>query len=382
MRGKKPLAIDVFCGAGGMSLGFEQAGFDVVAAFDIEERHVETHRLNFPKTRAVQLDLSKAPGATVRAEAGIGRRAIDVLFGGPPCQGFSVGGLRCETDPRNFLILHFARLVRELHPRYFVVENVEGLLYPHAEEILKSFIRRIRRAKYDVCEPISVLDAADFGVPQHRRRTFILGCRRDLPLPQYPSPRGLVGLDGTAYAPVVSDALAGLGIARGPNHRRHCKLCSMADSSGSHYAQLMSGQVRDPADHSYQRKWPAVISGCETTLHSADVKVRFSRTKPGKQELISRYYKLCVQGRARTIRAGTGDDHGSHTAPRPIHPCEPRCVTVREAARLHSYPDWFQFHSTIWHSFRQIGNSVPPLLARAVAMQLRDALSSSARRSG
>jgi DNA (cytosine-5)-methyltransferase 1 len=97
---------------------------------------------------------------------------------------------------------------------------------------------------------------------------------------------------------------------------------------------------------------------------------RFSATAQGEVESVSRFYKLALDGISNTLRAGTPSNRGAFTAPRPIHPSTPRCITVREAARLHSYPDWFRFHKTIWHGFRQVGNSVPPLLAKAVASQI------------
>jgi DNA (cytosine-5)-methyltransferase 1 len=119
------------------------------------------------------------------------------------------------------------------------------------------------------------------------------------------------------------------------------------------------------------------VSGCLRSLHSESVIKRFRATKPGGQEAISRYYRLAWNGISPTLRAGTGPDHGSHTAPRPIHPAKARCITVREAARLHTFPDWFSFHPTKWHGFRQIGNSVPPYLAKAVVKQIYDALTHS-----
>ena len=112
---------------------------------------------------------------------------------------------------------------------------------------------------------------------------------------------------------------------------------------------------------------PTALTGCLLTRHSDLTKARFSATAPGSVEPVSRFFRLPTDGAARTIRAGTTKEQGSFTAPRPIHPKEPRCITTREAARLHSFPDWFRFHVTKWHGFRQVGNSVPPFLAKAVA---------------
>jgi len=371
----RPVAMDLFCGAGGMSLGFEQAGFNVVAAFDSEQRHLDTHRLNFPKTQAHIADLSKVSGEDVLQTAGLADQTLDVLFGGPPCQGFSLGGKRDLADPRNSLILHFARLLRDISPRYFVVENVDGLLIGDAVKTLKSFKRRVRRAGYEVVEPIRILDAADYGVPQHRRRIFILGYRDDLPAPAYPAPRGYLGPDGVEYFPNVWDAISDLpsineSLALIDGHKYVGTL-----GSPSLYASFLRGDVVDPSDKTEPRERnESGLTGCFRTTHSRKAVNRFAKTQQGSSELVSRYHRLDSEGLSSTLRAGTGPDHGSHTAPRPIHPVEPRCITVREAARLHSFPDWFQFHSTRWHAFRQIGNSVPPRMARLVAEEVLQSL--------
>jgi DNA (cytosine-5)-methyltransferase 1 len=119
-----------------------------------------------------------------------------------------------------------------------------------------------------------------------------------------------------------------------------------------------------------ERQERELLSSSLRTVHTPDSVERFDRTPCGETEPISRFHKLDPQGICNTLRAGTASDHGAFTSPRPIHPKSPRCITVREAARLHSYPDWFRFHATKWHGFRQIGNSVPPLLAQAVAAQI------------
>lgn len=372
----RPTAIDLFCGAGGMTLGFEQAGFNVVAAFDLAEFNISTHEANFPHTSAFSVDLAKETGATLRELAKLGGRDIDVVFGGPPCQGFSVGGRRDADDARNLLVYDFARLVRQLCPKYFVMENVKGLMASHARPVLDSFIRRIKKSGYAIVEPIRVLNAADYGVPQRRWRTIILGYRDDLPAPEYPEPRGCVTKDGTRFDPVVKDAIADL-----PTLELFDALFEADEFDGrlddtiNPYALLMRGVTTDPTDKSPPRKVNSQrLTGCLRTKHSKETVRRFRSTRSGGAEPISRYIRLAWDDVAPTIRAGTGTDRGSHTAPRPIHPKLPRCISAREAARLHSLPDWFQFHGTRWHDFRQIGNSVPPLLARAVARQIADAL--------
>lgn len=370
-RPRKPLAIDLFCGAGGMSLGFEQAGFNVAAAFDREDWNIKTYRRNFPFSLAHARDLSKCDGAMIRKLSKIKNRSIDVVFGGPPCQGFSMGGKRDLDDKRNLLIYDFARLVRELKPKYFVMENVAGLMQSHSEPAIKSFVRRVKLAGYGVVEPIEILNAADFGVPQNRRRSFVLGYRKDLKAFDYPETVGCRNEAGQEFNPVVRDALCDL-----PKIEKFDVLFEVDFYRGtlgkpSSYSSILRGETRLENDHSRQRRRvPDRLTGCLRTMHSSKTKKRFAKTKPGTDEPVSRYFRLDPKSFARTIRAGTGVDHGSHTAPRPIHPTEPRCITTREAARLHSFPDWFEFHPTRWHGFRQIGNSVPPLFARAIGNSL------------
>ena len=335
----RPIAIDIFCGVGGMSLGFEQAGFDIIGAFDAEQRCIDVYNTNFPKSPATCIDLSKAKGTDLLPAS---QRRLDVLFGGPPCQGFSIGGRRNPVDSRNLLIFHFARFVRELKPRYFVLENVGGLAMKHAAPVLKSFLRRVRYAGYKTVSPIEVLVAADFGVPQRRHRVFILGYHEDETPPSYPSRCGIHDDAGKEYFPTVWDAISDL-----PKIGKYASLfhsdCFSGDlGDASHYAQLLRGEKNDGPDFASKRNVPDHLTGCLRTRHSALTISRFRSTPRGAQEPVSRYYRLHPRRDAPTIRAGTDRDHGQHTAPRPIHPYAPRCITVREAARLHSFPDWFQ----------------------------------------
>ncbi|MBM3473516.1 MAG: DNA cytosine methyltransferase [Armatimonadetes bacterium] len=362
MRRARPVAIDLFCGAGGMSLGFEQAGFDVVAAVESDPIHAATYQHNFPDAVVIERDVARVRGDRLRTVAGLDGADVDCLFGGPPCQGFSPAGRLEANDPRNELVLHFARLVRELAPRYFVLENVPGLVQAQGQRILNTFERRVTRSGYRLVWPPPVLDASDFGVPQRRRRVFLIGAREDVP--QLPAFR-----EGHRSArPTVWDALGDL-----PDVDALAELLEDDVYHGplgppSAYAAVLRGEATDPADHSHRRNGHRTgLTGCCRTLHTPETVARFDQTEPGAHEPISRFYRLPADGVAHTLRAGTGPERGSYTAPRPIHPLHPRCITVREAARLHSFPDWFQFHPTKWHGFRQVGNSVPPRLARAVA---------------
>jgi DNA (cytosine-5)-methyltransferase 1 len=360
----RPIGIDLFAGAGGMSLGFEQAGFDIVAAVEIDPIHCATHEYNFPETATICASVIDLTGAEIRHRAGLGdKKDIDVVFGGAPCQGFSLMGKRVFDDPRNQLVFHYVRLVKELNPKYCVFENVKGLTLGKHAQFLDELIAALGDAGYSVLTPYRVLNAADYGVPQDRRRLFLVGTRKDLKSPHYPEPnRDRV---------TVWDAIGDLPDADRFEALWEKDFISHEWATTSSYGRILRCLDPDPDDYSYQRKFLANMLTCSLrTQHTQSSRSRFEATLPGKTESISRFRKLEPEGICNTLRAGTDSARGAHTSPRPIHPFFPRVITVREAARLHSYPDWFRLHSTKWHGCRQIGNSVPPLLARAVACEL------------
>jgi len=364
---RRPIGIDLFAGAGGLSLGFERAGFDVAAAVEIDPIHCAVHEFNFPNTVTICKSVTDLDSVEIRSRAGIGDRTIDVVFGGAPCQGFSMIGKRALDDPRNGLVHHFVRLVLELRPKYFVFENVKGLTVgPHKkflEEIMEAFQED---GTYRVETDYRVLNAADYGVPQDRRRLFLLGARKGYALPTYPTPRRGV---------TVAEAIGDLPEAEDFPELIDRDWTPAKYKTSSSYAKKLRGIVNDPSDFSYRREFDRhVLTSSLRTYHTPLSQSRFAATACGETELVSRFHKLDPDGVCNTLRAGTNSDRGAFTSPRPIHPHTPRCITVREAARLHSYPDWFRFHVTKWHGFRQIGNSVPPLLAQAVAAQLMAAL--------
>jgi DNA (cytosine-5)-methyltransferase 1 len=139
----------------------------------------------------------------------------------------------------------------------------------------------------------------------------------------------------------------------------------------SEYASKLRNLSLTDDDYAYEREYNLDLLTCSRhTKHTQETIARFAATSPGKSDRISHFHRLDLDGLCITLRAGTASNRGAFTSPRPIHPITPRCITVREAARLHSYPDWFRFHATKWHGFRQIGNSVPPLLAKAVAKEI------------
>ena len=375
---KRPIAVDLFAGAGGMTLGFERAGFDVLAAVEVDPIHCGIHEYNFPLWSVFCRDITAVSGEFVRRNSGIKNREIDVVFGGPPCQGFSLIGKRLLEDPRNLLVFHFVRMVAELEPKYFVFENVKGMVSGKHQTFIQELIQKFAHCGYQVRQPHQVLNAACYGVPQNRERLFLLGCREGLPLPNSPEPRFQPPRSKASTShlnlpptPTVKEALQDL-----PEVENYPELTRQdwADADfgkPSFYGKMLRGIVKTSEDYSYPRQYNSRRLTCSLrTEHTIESIERFAQTSPGKTEPISRFHKLNPEGLCNTLRAGTPSSRGAYTSPRPIHPFTPRCITVREAARLHSYPDWFRFHATKWHGFRQIGNSVPPLLAQAIAGEI------------
>lgn len=372
---QRPIGIDLFAGAGGLSLGFEQVGFDVVAAVDIDPVHCAVHRYNFPNCATMPRSVVGLTGREIRQAACIGSRKVDVVFGGAPCQGFSMIGRRALDDPRNALVKEFLRIVAELDASYFVFENVKGLTIGQHRQLLEEFVLMAAELGYSVQIPWKVLDAAHYGTPQHRERLFIYGAKRHFQLPSYPRHVNRAA-DGRGKAssalpagPTVADALDDLPDAEGFEELRFTDEVQV-DVWGApgRYASELRCLANDAWHLGYVRNWnPSLLTSSARTEHTAISRNRFLKTRGGEIEPVSRFYKLAPDGLSNTLRAGTDGARGAFTSPRPIHYGKNRCVTVREMARLHGYPDWFRFNETKWHGARQIGNSVPPPLARAIA---------------
>jgi DNA (cytosine-5)-methyltransferase 1 len=291
-------------------------------------------------------------------------------------------GQRVLDDPRNALVREFLRLVAELDAKHFVFENVKGLTLGKHRQFLDEFVSKADEFGYYVQLPWKVLDAAHFAVPQHRERLFLLGTKKSRTAPKYPAPwtqpaDGRRRLRGDLErGPTAEEAIGDL-----PNADDFDVLNGTDSIAGapfarpSAYAAELRCLTNDAWHFGYVRKWnPAVLTSSARTGHTDISKRRFAQTAGGTTEPISRFYKLAPDGLSNTLRAGTDGARGAFTSPRPIHYEHNRCVTVREMARLHGYPDWFRFHETKWHGARQIGNSVPPPLARAVAAEVMVAL--------
>ncbi|MAE33745.1 MAG: DNA (cytosine-5-)-methyltransferase [Oceanospirillaceae bacterium] len=353
--------VDLFSGCGGFGLGAELAGFETYLAVDVDSVLNSSYQLNFPNAITVTMDLSK----TTESEWAklLQNESIDGVIGGPPCQAYSRMGRREANDPRRNLVYHFYRNVKIIKPKFFVMENVEGILdngnFTEVEESIK-----LISSEYEVVGPV-VINALDCGAPTSRKRVVIVGYKKtyfdaiseadfefrkkhvtvleaisDLPGPIQQS-KDKTNY-GWAHYPIVKD-----GISPYAKRMRKCR-------------RGLGSKISKTALKAFE------VSGNFETLHSPAVVERYKALKPDQVDSVSRAKRLSWDGYCPTLRAGTGSDKGSHQAVRPIHPTEPRVITVREAARLQGFPDWFIFHTAKWHSFRMIGNSVSPQVSENI----------------
>jgi len=407
-------AVDLFCGAGGLSEGLWQGGFQVVAAADHDPDACETYRLNFPGTEVIGGNLASGE---VRERLLVAARAhdeVDLLAGGPPCQAFSQvrNHDRVLEDPRNRLYGEFVRLLRELEPRALLLENVPGLMQLQGGAVRWQIEEDLSLGgAYRVAS--AVLDAGDFGVPQCRPRLIFLGVREDMELPGHPVGTGIVGtlrlarsaVGGERAYRVAGDArpdllemLADPQDARAVTTRQALSDLlepgdeySLAAQSGyQHWARQGSAQLQDHIPSRIREDTCLRLAAIPPGGNIYDLPAKLARRyltgkrwgPEGDGERLARrhynaYRRLHPDWLAWT--ANTKADFAYHYGP-------PRGLSVREAARLQGFPDRFHFTTAppgtpgqlrngARHSrYRQVGNAVPPLLAAAVAQQLAVAL--------
>ena len=357
----KPVLVDLFCGCGGFGLGGELAGFHSIAAVDIDQTLQSAYKKNFPNTKVINADISKLEKKDW--ENIIGKTKIDGVIGGPPCQGYSRMGVGDINDPRRQLLLEFFRHVNILQPKFFIMENVEGLLDKKNRSQLDIALKTVDK-KYKILSPI-IIDASKCGAPTIRKRVIVIGYD---PLAIHELTHGLFKFNEIPVT--VVDAIYDLAnpISQSKDVNDLGFASYKKTITISEYAKKMRlpppkhlGTNEAKLELKFQRS-----SGYFETIHASHVKERYKNVIPGKTDPVSRSKKLHWEGFSPTLRAGTGSDKGSHQAVRPLHPEEGRVITVREAARLQGFPDWFTFHPAKWHSFRMIGNSVSPIVSNKI----------------
>lgn len=340
--------LDLFCGAGGLSYGFESAGFNVLLGIDSDAKALETYELNHKGAKSICGDITQ-----IEYEKDIkpllGGKRIDVIIGGPPCQGMSLSGPRKFDDPRNKLYLSYIRLVKEIQPKAFVIENVPGLVTLFDGQIKDSIIEKFTQMGYRI--QYRTLCAADYGVPQSRKRVVFVGTKV-----------------GEFHYPKVN-----------PN----VVTCSMALSDLPPLEHELGEEVSDypiPPQNDYQRLMRArsdKVLNHVAANHSEKVQKIISLVPDGgnykdlpEEYRNTRNFHVAWTRFASNKPAPTIDTGHRHH----FHYKYNRVPTVRECARLQSFPDDFRFLGNKTQQFRQVGNAVPPLMAQAIAEQVKKML--------
>ena len=363
--------INLFSGAGGFSLGAKRAGFDIAGSVENDPKAISVYKRNFPNTPLWPKDISTISATDILQYFNLKVRGVDGIIGGPPCQGFSHMGHNNPKDPRNQLFIRFFEIVNKATPKFFLAESVPGILSPKNSKFIKQ-VRSKLGDEYEILEPMKLV-AKEFGAPTTRKRVFFFGYLKD----QINSVKSTEFEATNTKLVLVKDALKGLPEKVDPLWLREedgwkkIKKIIKGDFGSKLYDQIPHGVGDAKAIIRLQKK--SEVSGCLGTRHSDRVLDRYSKIEPGKIDHISKSRRLNSDGFCPTLTAGTGSDKGSFQAVRPLHPTEDRVITPREAARLQGFPDWFQFHPTKWHSFRQIGNSVSPILAEHILNVIKKA---------
>lgn len=350
--------IDLFCGCGGISWGFKKKGFSIVAGVDICEPALESYAKNFPGAKALRLDISKTSPEDFMHMMGMDPGSIDVLAGGPPCQGFSKNtpaSWRFLKDPRNQLYKAFLSYVEFIQPKVVIIENVAELYNAYNGVIREEILNVLREHGYSV--NVQVVDMSDYGVPQKRRRCLFFGSRNGMPSFPLKSERRVSAWDAISDLPVVNqgEGFDGMPYVSEPSndYQKHMRLCSSCVNN--HVARVMKPKQT--------ARIAALKPGQALKDLPADLKVKCGYS--------GAYGRLGCKMISPTItrwvfHIGSG---------RFAHPEEVRGLTMREAARLQSFSDDFYFCGTIIQQAGQIGNAVPPFFVEQLASEVISCLS-------
>lgn len=358
--------VDLFCGAGGLSEGFRQAGFEVVAGSDFDETAGKTFAATHPEAKFIGGRIQDLSVSRLLRETGLKPGQLDVLVGGPPCQGYSVYNHgRGTDDPRAGLFREYLRIVKGLKPRWLVMENVSGLTSIANGAIIREIKTEMNRLGYEV--DFRILKAEEYGVPQERRRIFFIANRTGADI-LFPTPT-----HGKDLLPFVTiwDAISDLPAVENGNGDNMQKYASAPKNS---YQKELRRNLRSVSNHSapklgklnLERMQHIPAGGSWRDIPFDLLPTGMQRAK--RSDHTKRYGRPFKTDLACTILTKCDVHWGAY-----IHPEQDRAITVREAARLQSFPDTFEFQGSRTDQYVQVGNAVPPLLGRAVAKALIEA---------
>ena len=342
----KPKILDLFCGCGGLSLGFEKAGFEVALALDVWNDAIKTYNKNHSNSVGICKDVHELENEFLKKFSE--EENIVGVIGGPPCQGYSTVGTRDVNDPRNHLYLEYCRIVEVINPQFFVIENVKGLLTLNKGMFKEDIIERFSRLGYNIS--FKVLNAADYGVPQNRQRVFFVGIKEDVF--EFPQEKNLKvsTLEALSDLPYLD------------NRKEYLSVYSYSDKGKlTEYQKLM-------------RKDSLMIYNHNETKHTEQTKNIISMIKDGGKisDLPEEYWGVRKYNKAFQRMNSKEPSHTIDTGHRNyFHYKENRVPSVRECARIQSFPDNFIFYGSKTSQYKQVGNAVPPLLAEHIALQIK-----------
>jgi len=346
----KPTIVDLFCGAGGLSCGFRHAGFSVLAGIDNRKEALVTYQRNFPGTKAINADIEKVTPREIAVDN------VDVIIGGPPCQGFSISGKRLINDPRNKLYKAFVSLVAHYKPKLFVMENVPGVMRLFNGKIKEQIIADFSAVGYNV--ETKLLSAENYGVPQQRKRVFFVGInpKKIKNTKKFEFPAVTHGAENSLISFVtVKDAISDLDFI--PDDRECDECINYKLPAVNDYQKLMRKKSKYIYNH------VAVIHKERTKQIIAMVPDGGNYKSLPKKLWSTRKVNIAWTRMNSTRPCFTIDAGHNHH----FHYKENRVPTVRESARIQSFPDTFVFYGNKTRQFRQVGNAVPPILAQVIA---------------
>ena len=333
--------LDLFSGAGGLSLGFHKAGFHTVAAIDNNAPALETFSKNFTGSKTYNIDLSDIDNPAFTEI-----QNIDVMLGGPPCQGFSIAGKRDINDPRNTLFISYLKLVEKYSPKAVVIENVPNILSMNKGDFANQIVAGLNQLGYDVC--VLKLNAAEFGVPQSRKRAFFIGLKKGMfPIHELEALK--------ISSPITtSDALSDLPLLE---EHLGSEVEDYLFLPINNYQSLMrasSNKIHNHQSVDHKEQTKNIIALVPDGGNYKDLPEELHLTR----KVNIAWTRMNSKKPCFTIDAG----HNHH-----FHYKANRVPTVRECARIQSFPDDFIFVGNRTSQYRQVGNAVPPLLAQKIA---------------
>lgn len=354
---KSPSVIDLFCGAGGFSKGFQMENYNVILGIDNWKKAKKTYEYNHREAKFLLKDIKKVNKSEIFKETNTNN--IDVIIGGPPCQGFSLSGNRNKNDKRNNLIFQYARIVKEIKPKVFVMENVEGIKSLDNGKFLEKLIEDLREAGYKDIK-YKTLNAADFGIPQFRKRVFIIGNRMKKKI-QFPAPI----VDKNNYT-TLREAINDLPSLENNLNLKNKPLKYNSIPKNKYQKLMRSEEITEVLNHQGTNHWDKTVKMISLVPEGGNWKDIPEKYRE-EQNFNARYTRFNGDKPSTTVDTG----HRHH-----FHYKENRVPTVRENARRQSFPDDFIFYGSKTSQYRQVGNAVPPFLSKAIAKCVKKILQS------